>query len=135
MSKALSLVALPSLLKRYSVLSSYPTSIRCDIEKEFITCSATLTVACSFGVGVWVYFLILSLFPHICVCVYVSQIKKIPSVVKSSHIDKVWYWEMIYHLFRDTNCCMQFWCWRVSIFSYLIPLPPYVCVCVCMFLK
>ena len=34
----------------------------------------TLTVACSFGVSVWVYSLISSPFPHICVCV--SQIKK-----------------------------------------------------------
>ena len=38
--------------KRYSMLSSHPTSVRCDIEKGFITCSATLIVACSFGVGV-----------------------------------------------------------------------------------
>ena len=38
--------------KRYSMLSSHPTLVRCDIEKGFITYSATLTVACSFGVGV-----------------------------------------------------------------------------------
>ena len=38
--------------KRYSVLSSHPTSVKCDIEKRFIICSATLIVACSFGVGV-----------------------------------------------------------------------------------
>ena len=34
------------------MLSSHPTSVKCDIEKGFITCSATLTVACSFGVNV-----------------------------------------------------------------------------------
>ena len=75
--------------KRYSVLSSHLTSVRCDIEKGFIICRVilsvvesshsvlskkTLTVACSFGVSVWVYSLISSPFPHICVCV--SQIKK-----------------------------------------------------------
>ena len=38
--------------KRYSVLSSHPTSVRCDIKKKFITCSATLTTACNFGVSV-----------------------------------------------------------------------------------
>ena len=38
--------------KRYSVLSSHPTKVRCDIEKGFITCSATVTAACNFGVGV-----------------------------------------------------------------------------------
>ena len=38
--------------KRYSLLSSHPTLIKCDIEKGFITCFATLTVACSFGVNV-----------------------------------------------------------------------------------
>ena len=73
----------------YSVLSSHLTSVRCDIEKRFIICRVilsvvesshsvlskkTLTVACSFGVSVWVYSLISSPFPHICVCV--SQIKK-----------------------------------------------------------
>ena len=71
------------------MLSSHLTSVRCDIEKGFIICRVilsvvesshlvlskkTLTVACSFGVSVWVYSLISSLFPHICVCV--SQIKK-----------------------------------------------------------
>ena len=71
------------------MLSSHLTSVRCDIEKGFIICRVilsvvesshsvlskkTLTVACSFGVSVWVYSLISSPFPHICVCV--SQIKK-----------------------------------------------------------
>ena len=80
-----------------------------------------------------------SVFPYLiplplcmCVCVCVSQIKKILSVVESSHIGKVWYWEEVYHLLCDTNCCMQFWCWRVSVFPYLIPLPLCVCVCVCV---
>ena len=59
------------------MLSSHPTLVRCDIEKWFITCSATLTAG------------------------------------------------------------MQFWCWHVSVFPYLIPLLlyiyicVYVCVCVC----
>ena len=62
--------------KRYSVLSSHPTKVRCNIEKGFITCSAILTAACSFGVGVWVYSLISPPSPiYICVCV--SQIKKL----------------------------------------------------------
>ena len=57
--------------KRYSVLSSHPTKVRCNIEKGFITCSAILTAACSFGVGVWVYSLISPPSPiyiYICVC-------------------------------------------------------------------
>ena len=61
--------------KRYLVLSSHPTKVRCDIEKWFITCSATLIAACNFGVGVWVYSFISSPFPYIYVCV--SQIKKL----------------------------------------------------------
>ena len=55
--------------------------------------------------------------------------KEMLNVVESSHISKVWYWEVVYHLLRDTNCYMQFWCWRVSVFPYLIPLPLYICVC------
>ena len=47
--------------KRYSVLSSHPTSVRCDIEKGFITCSAALIVACSFGVGMCVFTYLISL--------------------------------------------------------------------------
>ena len=113
------------------MLLSHPTiSVRCDIKKGFITCSATVTAACSFGVGVWVYSLISSPFPlYTCVCMCVSQIKKILSVVESSHISKVWYWERVYHLLCDTNYRMQFWCWRVSVFPYLIPLLLYMCVC------
>ena len=68
--------------------------------------------------------------PPSLICVCVSQIKKILSVFESSHMGKEWYWEGVYHLLHDTNCCMQFWCWRVSVFSYLILLPLYVCVCV-----
>ena len=71
-----------------------------------------------FGIGVWVYSLISSPFPHVCVCVYVSQIKKILSVVESSHIGKVWYWEGVYHLVCE-----------------YIPLshpPSPICVCVCV---
>ena len=70
--------------KRYSMLSSYPTLVRCDIEKGFITCSATLTAACSFGVDVWVYSFISSPFPYICVCV--SQIKKKKWKQSSSYV-------------------------------------------------
>ena len=57
--------------KRYSVLSSHPTKVRCDIEKGFITCSATLTAACSFGIGVGVYSLISSPSP-IYMCVFLK---------------------------------------------------------------
>ena len=94
-----------------------------------------LTKTCNFSVGLWVYSLISSSFLYIymCVCVCVSQIKKeILSVVKSSHIGKVWYWEGIYHLFHDTNGHMQFWWWPVSVFPYLIPLLLYIYVCVCV---
>ena len=59
--------------KKYSVLSSHPTSVKCDIEKGFITCSATLIAACSFGVGMWVYSIISSPFPYIYVCVFLKK--------------------------------------------------------------
>ena len=83
------------------MLSSHPTSVKCDIEKGFITCSTTLTAACSFGVNVWVYSLISSPFPYIYVCL--TNKKKILNIVESSHIGKVWYWEGVYHLLRNTN--------------------------------
>ena len=35
-------------------------------------------------------------------------------------------------MLRDTNCCMQFWCWRVSVFPYLISHPLYIYICVCL---
>ena len=44
----------------------------------------------------------------------------------------MWYWEGVYHLLRYTNCCMQFWCRRVSVFPYFIPLPLYIYICVCV---
>ena len=77
--------------KKYSVLLSHPTSVRCDIEKGFITCSATLIAACSFGVGVWVYSLVSSHFPYIymcvcvCVCVCVCLTNKKRYSMLSSH--------------------------------------------------
>ena len=57
--------------KRYLVLSSHPTLVRCDIVKGLITCFTTLTSTSSFGVGEWVYSLVLTLFPYIYVCVCV----------------------------------------------------------------
>ena len=63
--------------KRYSVLSSRPISVMCDIEKGFITCSLTLIAAGSIGVGMRVHFLVSSTFPEIfCVCVCVWVIDK-----------------------------------------------------------
>ena len=129
------------------MLSSHPKSLRCDIEKGFITCSAILTVACNFGVGVWVYFLISSPFPYIyiyiymCLCVFIKKRKEkrkrkkkeILSVVKLSHIGNVWYWEGVYHLLCDTNCRMQYWCWSWSVFPCLIPLPLYICAFECVY--
>ena len=53
------------------------------------------------------------------------------NVVKASHIGNVWYWEGVYHLLRDTNYSMQFWCYLESVFPYLILFPLYnlfVCV-------
>ena len=111
------------------MLSSHPKSLRCDIEKGFITCFATLTAACSFGVGVWVYSLVSSPFAYTyeCLCVFDKKKKKtkIVSVVKMSHIGNVWYWEGVHHLHRDTNGRMQFLCCHVSVLSCLIPLPLY----------
>ena len=120
------------------MLSNHPISVQCDNEKGFITYSATLTVACSFGVRVWVYSLISSPSPtyFVCVCVCLTNKKKKKkrkklSVVKLSHISKVWYWEGIYYLLPDTNYRIQFWGWNVSVLPYLIPLPRYICVSVC----
>jgi len=45
-------VCVSQIKKRYSVLSSHPTSVWCDIENGFITCFAILTAAYSFDVGV-----------------------------------------------------------------------------------
>ena len=69
--------------KRYSVLLNHPNSVRCDIEKGFITCFATLIAAWSFGVSMWVYFLISSPFPYMCVCMCFSNKKRYS--VLSSH--------------------------------------------------
>ena len=73
---------------------------------------------------------------YVCVCLTNNK-EKILSVVKSSHIGKVWYWEGIYYLLRNTNRRMQFWCWSVSVFPYLIPLPLYIYIymCLCVFIK
>ena len=62
-----------------------------------------------------------------CVCLTKKK-KKILSVVESSHISGVWYWEGIYYLLCDINCSMKFCCWSVSVFPYLYPLPLYICV-------
>ena len=44
------------------------------------------------------------------------------------HMGKVWYWEEIYYLLCNINCCMQFWYWCVSVFLCLIFILLYVCV-------
>ena len=79
------------------MLSSHPTSVRCDIEKGFMACSTTLTAAFSFVVGVRVYTLVSSPFSYIYVCLYVfikkkekkRKKRKILNVVKLSHIGNV----------------------------------------------
>ena len=117
------------------MLSSHPTSVRCDNKKRFITCFATLTAACSFVVVVWVHSFVSSPFPYtyMCLCVFIKKKKKKTlSVAKSSHNGNVWYWKGVYHLIRDTNCCMQFWCCLVSVFSCSIPFPLIICLCVCL---
>ena len=118
------------------MLSSRPTSVMSDIEKGFITCKETLCAACSFILVLWVYSLVSSPFPYIiclCVCLTKKEKKrKILSVVKSSHISNVWYWEGIYYLLCDTNCRLQFWFWSESVFPCLIPLRLYICVYVCV---
>ena len=114
--------------KRYSMLSSHPISVRCDIEKGFITCSATLTVACSFGVGVWVYSLILSPFPYIYVCVCLTN-KKIYSTL-SSHPTSVRC--DIEKGFITCSATLTVACsFGVNVWVYsLISSPfPYMCVC------
>ena len=80
------------------------------------------------------YALVSSPFPGI-MYVSVQQInkKKIFSVVKSTHIGKVWYREGVYHLQGDTMCRMQFCCWRVSVFPCFIPLSLHICEYVCVF--
>ena len=98
---------------RYFVLSGRPTSVRCDIEKGFITCFVILTTTCSFSVEVWVHSLVSSPFPYtyVCLCVITKKKKKkkekkrkILCVVRSSHIGNVWNWEGVYHFLCDTNC-------------------------------
>ena len=90
---------------------------------------------CCWRVIVFPYFILLPL--HICeyVCVFNHKIKNIKklSVVNSSQITKVWYWEGIYYLLRDTNCRMQFWCWSMSVFPCLIPFHLYIWVFVCVY--
>ena len=78
------------------MLSSYFTSVMCDIEKGFITCFATITVACSFGFVLWVYSIVSLPFPYkiyLCVCLTKKKKKKRKAlgVVKSSHIGNVWH--------------------------------------------
>ena len=60
---------------RYSALLSCPTSVMCDIEKGVFTCNVTLYDTRSFVVGVWVYFLVSSPFPFMCVCL-TKKLKK-----------------------------------------------------------
>ena len=101
---------------RYLMLSSYFTSVICDIEKGFITCSATITAAYSFGFVLWVYSIVTLPIPYIiCLCVCLTKKKKKKkkrkkrktlSVVKSSNISNVWYWEGVYHLLCNPNCSM-----------------------------
>ena len=81
-----------------------------------------------------VYSLVSSPFPYICVCMCVcltKKNKKILSVVKSSQMSNVWYWEGINYLLRDTNCRKQFWFWGESVFPYLIPF----CLCICVYVR
>ena len=72
------------------MLSSHPTTVRCDTEMVFITCSATPTTACSlvlacdYSPSSHHHYLI-----YVCVCVCLTNKKKILSVVKSSQIGKV----------------------------------------------
>ena len=128
----------PKKKKRNSVLSNHPISVQCDNEKGFITYSATLTVACSFGVKVWVYSLISSPSPtyFLCVCVCLTNKKKKKkrkklSVVKLSHISKVWYWEGIYYLLPTLTTAYSFGVgmWVYSLISSPFP-DTYVCLCV-----
>ena len=65
------------------------------------------------------------------VCVCVSQIKKDIQCCRviPHRYDVILRRDLL--LTHDTNCCMQFWCQHVSVFPYLISLPPYMCVCVC----
>ena len=58
------------------MLSSYFTSVMCDIEKGFITCSATITAAYSFGFVLWVYSIVTLPIPYISVCLCESIKKK-----------------------------------------------------------
>ena len=64
------------------------------------------------------------------VCLFNKKEKKrkILSVVKSSHIGNVWYWDGGFHLLRDTKVHMEFCCWCVSVFTCVIPFLVYVCV-------
>ena len=125
--------------KRYSVLSSHPTSVWCDIEKGFITYSTTLIVACSFGVGMWVYSLISSPFSYICVCVCVCVCvcfsnKKRYSVL-SSHPTSV-RCDIIEKGFITCSATLTVACnFGVGVWVYPLSHPPspiYVCVCVCV---
>ena len=118
--------------KSYSMLSSHPTSVRCDIEKWFITCSATLTVAYSFSVGVWVYSLVSSLFTYICVCVCVCLTNKKRYSMLSSHPTSVRY--DIEKGFITCSATLTIACsFGVGVWVYSLvssPSPIYMCVCV-----
>ena len=121
--------------KRYSMLSSHPTSVRCVIEKGFITCSATLTVTCNFGVGVWVYSLVSSSFPYIYVCVCLTNKKRYSML--SSHptsvrcdIEKGF---ITCPVTLIIACSFAVGVWMYSLVSSPFPyIYIYMCVCVCV---
>ena len=79
------------------MLSSYFTSVVCDIQKGFITCSTTIITAYSFGFVLLVYSIVsLPILYIICVCVCVcltkeKNKKKDRHSVLSSHPTSVTY--------------------------------------------
>ena len=68
------------------MLSRRLTSVMCDIEKGFITCSVTIMAACSFGLALCVYYVVSSPFPcKICffMCLTKKKRKKRHSMLSS----------------------------------------------------
>ena len=124
--------------KRYWVLSSRSTSVICDIEKGFITSSTTLTIACSFGVVLWVYTLISTPFPYIicfCVCLTKKKRKERYSVLLSRPTLVICDIEKGFFTCYATLCAA--WSFVVSVWVYyLVSSPfPYMCVCLTKKLK